>query len=109
MKRPVLAFPSYLLLELLSLSHVVGCADESAGAPGLTFDACAPLDIGLQPGLTAEQVRGVTDALAMWNQAASTALASMALSEATAGPMVPLTASWTAPSTSSTGLLIRWR
>src|SRR5438477_1009103 len=90
-KRPVLAFPRCLSLSLLrrlslallwrlslalvSLSQVVGCADESAPITGLTFDACAPLDIGIAPALTAEQMQGVTDALAMWNQAAGTALA----------------------------------
>src|SRR5882757_6117211 len=96
-KRPVLAFPLRLSLLLLALSHVVGCTDESAGAPGLTFNACAPLDIGLPPGLTAEQLQGVTDAVAMWNQAASTALGSTAASEPIAGPMVPLAFQAAAP------------
>src|SRR5256885_1108782 len=47
-KRPVLAFAlrsSLTLLAVLSLSQIVGCADESAPITGLTFDACAPLDI----------------------------------------------------------------
>jgi hypothetical protein len=82
---------------LLSLSHLVGCADESAGGPGRTFDACTPLDIGVAPALTAEQMQGVTDALAMWNQAAGTALAPVTMvavasstEVATSTPMVPL-------------------
>jgi hypothetical protein len=79
-KRPVPAFltlsRSSLTLLSLALSFVVGCADESAG-PGLTFDACAPLEIGIAPVLTTEQMQGVTDALAMWNQSAGTALAPM--------------------------------
>jgi len=104
-KRPVLAFAPCLSLTLLSclslslsLSQVVGCADESAPITGLTFDACAPLDIGIAPALTAEQMQGVTDALAMWNQAAGTALAPVTMVEgasstafATPTPMVPLT------------------
>lgn len=104
MKRPVLALPSQLLLSLLCLSHVVGCADESAPITGLTFDACAPLDIGISPALTAEQMQGVTDALAMWNQAANTALAPMTMDAgpgstafSTSAPVVPLTFQVAAP------------
>jgi hypothetical protein len=89
---------SLVSLALLSLSQVVGCADESAPITGLTFDACTPLDIGIAPALTAEQMQGVTDALAMWNQAASTALTPVTMvagpsstAFATPMPMVPLT------------------
>ncbi len=64
----------------------------------MTFDACAPLDIGIAPALTAEQMQGVTDALAMWNQAAGTALAPMTMvtepgttAFETSTAMVPLT------------------
>ena len=103
-KRPVLAFRWLLLLSLSSLSNVVGCADESAPITGLTFDACAPLDIGIAPALTAEQMQGVTDALAMWNQAAGTALAPMTTDAgpgstafSTSTPMVPLTFQVAAP------------
>jgi hypothetical protein len=106
-KRPVPAFlPISLLpilcrspallrwsLALLSLSHVVGCADESANGPGLTFDACAPLEIGIAPALTAEQMQGVTDALAMWNQAAGTALAPMTVPTPTAASSTGATGS----------------
>ncbi len=111
MKRPVLAFPAHALLALLTLptlialSHLVGCADESANGPGLTFDACAPLGIGIGPALTAEQLQGVTDALAMWNRAAGTALGSVTGPGDTAdtsvlastAPMVPLTFQVAAP------------
>ena len=93
MKRPVSALVLLPLL-LLSLSHLVGCADESATITGLTFDACAPLDIGIAPSLSAEQVQGVTDAMAMWNQAGGTALASMSVPpgpDSTGAPLVPLT------------------
>jgi hypothetical protein len=88
---------------LLSLSHLVGCADESAGGPGRTFDACTPLDIGVAPALTAEQMQGVTDALAMWNQAAGTALAPMTMaagagaSGTTDGPTTTATAASSTP------------
>jgi len=98
LSRLSLTLLSRLSLTLLSLSQVVGCADESAPITGLTFDACAPLDIGIAPALTAEQMQGVTDALAMWNQAAGTALAPVTMVEgasstafATPTPMVPLT------------------
>ena len=91
MRRPVPAFPWCLSLTfLLCVSQLVGCADESAGGQGLTFDACAPLAIGVSPELTAEQMEGVTDALAMWNQAAGTTLGPMTM-PATATPLVPLT------------------
>jgi hypothetical protein len=87
--------PAFLpLLFVLSLSHLVGCADEYAPITGRTFDACSPLDIGIAPALTAEQMQGVTDALAMWNQAAGTALASMPVPPgpaSTGAPLVPLT------------------
>jgi len=75
-KRPVLA-----LLSLLSLSHLVGCADDTASGTGLTFDACAPLDIGLVAAPTGVQAQGVTDALSMWNQAAATALVSTTVAD----------------------------
>src|SRR5581483_6553626 len=77
-KRLVPALISLFSLCLV-LSLFLGCADESAGGPDLTFDACAALYIGISPALTAEQTQGVTDALAMWNQAAGTALAPMAM------------------------------
>lgn len=71
----------------LAAPLLVGCTDES-GAIGLTFDACAPLDIGVSTALTDEQMQGVTDALAMWNQAAGTALG---FPTPTSGaPLIPL-------------------
>jgi hypothetical protein len=89
---------AFLSLPLL-LSFVVGCADESAGGAGLTFDACAPLIIDAGTSLTATQAQGVADALAMWNQSAgtllTTTLASAADSEAT--PVVPLVFQAAAP------------
>jgi hypothetical protein len=92
---------AFLSLPLL-LSFVVGCADESAGGAGLTFDACAPLIIDAGTSLTAVQAQGVADALAMWNQSAGTLLtttrASAATSEATpATPVVPLVFQVAAP------------
>lgn len=97
MKRPVPALLPSLSLLILSLTHVVGCADESATGPGVTFDACAPLEIGVEPALTTEQMQGVTDALAMWNQAAGTALVPAAPAAMTSTPMVPLTFQVAAP------------
>jgi hypothetical protein len=103
-KRPVLAFHSLSVLSLLSLSQVMGCADESAPIAGLTFDPCASLDIGIAPSLTGEQMQGVTDALAMWNQSAATALAPTTTGAdpgsttfSTSRPMVPLTFQAAAP------------
>lgn len=89
------------LLSSLSLSHlVVGCADDSAsGDPGLTFNACAPLEIAVGASSSAQQMQGIADALAMWNQQAGTALTSIAVASPapepssgpdTALPMVPL-------------------
>lgn len=97
MKRPVPAFASLLLSLSLSLatSLLAGCTDESGGGPGLTFDACAPLDIGVSPALTTEQLQGVSDALAMWNQAAGTSLATP--TGASSAPLVPLTFQVAAP------------
>jgi len=99
-KRPVPAFASHLALLLslslsLATSLLAGCTDESGGVPGLTFDACAPLDIGVSPALTTEQMQGVTDALAMWNQAAGTALATPTATSST--PLIPLTFQVAAP------------
>ena len=62
---------------------------------GLTFDACAPLDIGVSPALTDEQLQGVTDALAMWNQAAGTTLATP--TPTSTAPLIPLTFQVAAP------------
>lgn len=95
MKRPR---PAFLLLSLslsIAASLSAGCTDESGGAPGLTFDACAPLDIGVSPALTSEQMQGVTDALAMWNQAAGTALATPTV--ASSASLIPLTFQFAAP------------
>jgi hypothetical protein len=112
-KRPVLAF-LWHSLSLLWLSDIVvcavGCADESAPISGLTFNACARLDVGVAPALSAEQMQGVTDAMAMWNQAAGTALGPMTMlpgassttaegvtNAVTPTPMVPLTFQVAAP------------
>ncbi len=62
---------------------------------GLTFDACAPLDIGVSPAPTDEELQGVTDALAMWNQAAGTALATP--TPTSTAPLIPLTFQAAAP------------
>lgn len=102
MKRPVPAFSKLLALSLRALSItlslaaplLVGCTDESGGV-GLTFDACAPLDIGVSPALTDEQLQGVTDALGMWNQAADTALA--VPTPTSTAPLIPLTFQSAAP------------
>jgi hypothetical protein len=99
-KRPVPAFSKISALSrwALSLSLAaplfVGCTDEPGGT-GLTFDACAPLDIGVSPALTGEQMQGVTDALAMWNQAAGTALA--VPTPTSTAPLIPLTFQGAAP------------
>jgi hypothetical protein len=78
--------PAFLSLPLL-LSFVVGCADESASGPGLTFDACEPLVIDTgSSSLSAEQTQGIADALAMWNQAAGTLLTTTLPNEATTEP-----------------------
>jgi hypothetical protein len=80
-KRPVLAFSSpfslsLFWLSLFGLSPFVGCTDDTASGTGVTFDACAPLAIGVAPALTSVQAEGLTDALSMWNQAAGTVLVS---------------------------------
>ena len=97
---------AFLSLPLL-LSFVVGCADESAGGAGLTFDACAPLIIDAGTSLTAVQAQGVADALAMWNQSAGTLLTTTGASaayesapsapSAAATPVVPLVFQAAAP------------
>jgi hypothetical protein len=93
-KRPGPASLALSVTLSVAAPLLVGCTDESGGT-GLTFDACAPLDIDVSPAMTGEQMQGVTDALAMWNQAAGTALA--VSTPSSAAPLIPLTFQFAAP------------
>ncbi|HVT05869.1 MAG TPA: matrixin family metalloprotease [Polyangia bacterium] len=53
----------------------LGCGDGSApGGATITFDACAPLAVVLDPSATPAQREGLQRAVELWNQSAATQL-----------------------------------
>jgi len=79
--------PFHLILPALALAAaaLAGCAPSSyGGVSGTTFNLCAPLAVSPDADATADQLDGIGQALALWNQQAGTQL-SLAPAGAAAG------------------------
>ena len=75
MARPLrrLAAVLSLSLSLIAAAGCGGAGGESAGDP-IAFDACAPLPLLTDAGLTDAEAAGVVAGAALWNQRAGTHL-----------------------------------
>lgn len=65
------------LLLMCTCAFAIGCGDGnglSSDGPDIAFDACAPLTIVTDAGLTDAQATGIAVAMPMWNDRAGTQL-----------------------------------
>jgi hypothetical protein len=69
-------FTAFVLL-MCACAVPIGCGDGnglSSDGPDIAFDACAPLTIITDPGLTDAQATGIAAAMPLWNDRAGTHL-----------------------------------
>jgi hypothetical protein len=76
-------------VALLCFAVSAGCGDGNGLSPGddIAFDACAPLPLLTDTGLTDEQSSGVDAAIALWNERAGTHLTRAAVESVPALPI----------------------